>query len=204
MFLPKIFKSEDRELMAKIISENAFATLISGKEKLHATHCMMLLNGEPENFFIESHISRANPQAQTLTNGSEVLLDFLGAHAYVSSSWYQEQNVSTWNYEAVQIYGKVELMNDDELYHHLEKLTLKYERAQKCPFLVQNMDASFVQKEMKGAYGFKVIPIEILIKQKLSQNRNDDDYSNIISELSQCSDENSQKIAEEMRKIRKL
>lgn len=204
MFLPKIFKSEDRELMAKIINENAFATLITAKEKIRATHCMMMLNGTPDNFYIETHISRANPQAKILQDGDEVLLDFLGAHSYISSGWYAQENVSTWNYEAVQIRGNIVLMDDFELYSHLEKLTSKYESVQKCPFLVENMRPEFVQKEMKGAFGFKVIPTEIFIKQKLSQNRDDADFQNIISELSQKPDEYSRKIAEEMRKLREF
>lgn len=202
MFIPKLFKSEDRELMAKIISENAFAILISSKEKIRATHCMMLLNGTPDDFYIETHISGANPQAKILTDGDEVLLDFLGAHTYISSSWYSHENVSTWNYEAVQIYGKIYLMNDEELVQHLEKLTSKYESQQKCPFLVENMQREFVQKEMKGAFGIKVYPTEIYIKQKLSQNRNEKDYQNIIAELETTENENSKKIAAAMRKLR--
>jgi transcriptional regulator len=37
---------------------------------------MMLNENDPENVYIETHISRANPQAKTLKNGDEVLCDF--------------------------------------------------------------------------------------------------------------------------------
>ncbi|MGZ5198075.1 MAG: FMN-binding negative transcriptional regulator, partial [Kaistella sp.] len=37
MYIPKIYKSEDLELMKEIISENGFALLISNQEKLAAT-----------------------------------------------------------------------------------------------------------------------------------------------------------------------
>ena len=63
-------------------------------------------------------------------------------------------------------------MTDEELYKHLEKLTTKYEKYQKCPMYVQNMGEDFVMKEMKGAFGINIIPDEIFIKTKLSQNRN--------------------------------
>ncbi|MET3538793.1 FMN-binding negative transcriptional regulator [Chryseobacterium limigenitum] len=202
MFIPKIYRSEDYQLMKQIIKENAFALLISSVEKIRATHSMMVLNeDDPENIYIESHISRANPQAKTLKNGDEVLCDFLGAHAYISSSWYDHVNVSTWNYEAVQIYGKVELMNQEELYNHLEKLTSKYENFQKCPMFVEKMGREFVEKEMKGAFGIKIIPTEIFIKQKLSQNRKEADFQNIISNL-ENTDENGKKIAERMKNIK--
>lgn len=203
MFIPKLYRSEDFDLMKEIIRENAFALLISSAEKIRATHSMMILNeDDPENIYVETHISRANPQAKTLKDGDEVLCDFLGAHAYISSSWYDHMNVSTWNYEAVQIHGTVQLMNSGELYQHLDKLTSKYENFQKCPVMVKDMGKEFVEKEMKGAFGLKIIPTEIFIKQKLSQNRKEHDFQNIISEL-ENSDENGRKIAEKMKLIRK-
>lgn len=203
MFIPKLYRSEDLNVMKAIISENSFALLISSVDKLRATHSMMMFNEDnPENLYIETHISRANPQAKTLKNGDEVLCDFLGAHAYISSSWYDHVNVSTWNYEAVQIYGKVELMDHDELYAHLDKLTSKYEKFQQCPMMVKDMGKDFVEKEMKGAFGIKIMPTEIFIKQKLSQNRKEDDFNNIISQL-EASDDSARKIAEKMKLIKK-
>lgn len=199
MYIPKLYKSEDLHLMKEIIKENAFALLISSADKIRATHSMMMLNeDDPESTYIETHISKANPQAKILKNGDEVLCDFLGAHTYISSSWYDHINVSTWNYEAVQIYGKVEVMNNDELYNHLEKLTSKYESVQQCPMFVKDMGKEFVEKEMKGAFGLKIIPSEIFIKQKLSQNRKENDFLSIISHL-ENSDENGRKIAEKMK-----
>ncbi|MEN4758850.1 FMN-binding negative transcriptional regulator [Chryseobacterium sp. C39-AII1] len=203
MFVLKLYKSEDYNLLKEIIRENSFALLISSVDKIRATHAMMMLNeDDPENIYIETHISRANPQAKTLKNEDEVLCDFLGAHTYISSSWYDHINVSTWNYEAVQIYGKVELMNHDELYNHLDKLTSKYENFQQCPMMVKDMGKEFVEKEMKGAFGLKIIPTEIFIKQKLSQNRKENDFQNIISNL-ENGDENGKRIAEKMKLLKK-
>lgn len=204
MFIPKLYRSEDSDLMREIIRENAFALLISSVDKIRATHSMMMLNeNDPENVYIETHISRANPQAKILKDGDEVLCDFLGAHTYISSSWYDHINVSTWNYEAVQVYGKVKLMDPEELYLHLEKLTSQYETLQKCPVMVKDMDQAFVEKEMKGAFGLKIIPTEIFIKQKLSQNRKEDDFQSIISHLENSSDIYAAKIAEKMKLIKK-
>ncbi len=203
MFIPKLYRSEDYNLMREIIKENSFALLISSVDKIRATHSMMMLNeDDPETTYIETHISRANPQAKILKNGDEVLCDFLGAHNYISSSWYDHINVSTWNYEAVQVYGKVEVMSHDELYAHLDKLTSKYESFQQCPMMVKDMGREFVEKEMKGAFGIKIIPTEIFIKQKLSQNRKENDFNNIITQLEQ-SDGNARKIAEKMKLIKK-
>ncbi|MBW8361996.1 MAG: FMN-binding negative transcriptional regulator [Kaistella sp.] len=201
MYIPKIYKSEDLSLMKEIISENGFALLISNEDKLSATHSMFLLNETADGFYLETHISKANFQAKVLKDGDEVLCDFLGAHSYISSSWYDHKNVSTWNYEAVQIRGKVKLMTDDELYHHLEKLTSKYEKVQKCPMLVESLGAEYVRNQMQGAFGINIIPEEVHIVSKLSQNRDEKNKESIITNLKETDNPNSIKIAEKMQII---
>ncbi|MBD8016970.1 FMN-binding negative transcriptional regulator [Kaistella pullorum] len=199
MYIPKIYKSEDRQLMKEIITENAFALLISNKEKLWATHSMFILNGSEPDFFLETHVSKGNLQAHVLEDGDEVLCDFLGANAYISSSWYDHINVSTWNYEAVQVRGKIRLMTDDELYNHLYKLTHKYEQKQKCPVFPEKIGEENIRQEMKGAFGINIYPTEIHIASKLSQNRKEADFDNIIKELQASRDENSNKVAARMK-----
>ena len=184
MLFPKLFRSEDFNLLKEIIKENAFSSLISYKSKITSTKAMMQLK-ELDNdlFIIETHINRANPVAKKIEIGDEVLCDFLGAHSYISSSWYDHTNVSTWNYEEVQIYGLVEIMSDDELYNHLKKLTDFFELPQKCPMTLERMGKEFVEKEMKGALGIKIIPTDVKIKRKLSQNRDDANIQRIIENL---------------------
>jgi transcriptional regulator len=186
MLFPKLFRSEDFNLLKEIIKENAFSSLISYKSKITSTKAMMQLK-ELDNdlFIIETHINRANPVAKKIEVGDEVLCDFLGAHSYISSSWYDHTNVSTWNYEEVQIYGLVEIMSDDELYNHLKKLTDFFELPQKCPMTLERMGKEFVEKEMKGALGIKIIPTDVKIKRKLSQNRDEANIHRIIENLNE-------------------
>lgn len=202
MYIPKIYRSEDRQLMKEIITENAFALLISNKEKLWATHSMFLFNDTAQDFYLETHVSRGNLQAQVLEDGDEVLCDFLGANAYISSSWYDHLNVSTWNYEAVQVRGKIKRMTADELYDHLRKLTFKFEQKQKCPVFADKIGEENIREEMKGAFGINIFPTEIHIASKLSQNRKEADFENIIKELEQSPEENSGKIANRMKEFR--
>ena len=203
MILPKLFKSENYELLREIVKENAFSNLISYTDRVRSTQAMMMLNEtDAENFYIETHVHRANPVAKGIKDGDFLLCDFLGAHTYISSSWYDHTNVSTWNYEAVQIYGKVALMTDDELYNHLKKLTDTFESSQKCPVTVEKMGREFVEKEMKGALGIKIIPMEVSIKQKLSQNRDDANYDLIIYNLEKSNDAMDKKIGAKMKALR--
>lgn len=204
MYLPKLFKSEDYLLFKEIIRENSFSSLITFKERIRSTKAMFLLSEKSNNkYHLETHISRANPVAKYLEKEDEVLCDFLGAHTYISSSWYDHINVSTWNYEAVQVYGSVTFMSDEELYHHLSTLTQKYEASQKCPLSVEKMGQAYIEKEMKGALGIKIMPTEVAIKQKLSQNRDDNDYKNIIHNLEQSEAQMDQIIAYKMKALKK-
>lgn len=203
MLLPELFKSEDFELLKEIIEENSFSNLIIFKNRIISTKSMMLVNGiEKDNFFIETHLNKANPVARNIKKTEhEVLCDFTGAHTYISSSWYDHINASTWNYEAVQIYGNVEIMSDEALYNHLKKLTDKYEAFQKCPMTVEKMGKDFVEKEMKGALGIKIMPTEIKIKQKLSQNRDEKNFKMIIENLEKSDHPMDNIMAQKMKKL---
>ncbi|MFZ1455225.1 MAG: FMN-binding negative transcriptional regulator [Saprospiraceae bacterium] len=204
MYLPKLFKSEDYLLLKEIIIENSFSSLITFNGRIRSTKAMFLLCENNSNkFHLETHLSRANPISKSIEKDDEVLCDFLGAHTYISSSWYDHINVSTWNYEAVQVYGGVTFMSDDELYQHLSTLTQKYEASQKCPLTVEKMGQAYIEKEMKGALGIKIMPTEVAIKQKLSQNRDDNDYNNIIQNLEQSDGIMNQIIAHKMKALRK-
>jgi transcriptional regulator len=203
MYLPKLFKSENFELLKEIIKENSFSSLITYKERIISTKAMMQINELGDNFFIiETHINKVSPIAKKIEEGDEVLCDFLGAHTYISSSWYDHINVSTWNYEEIQIYGRVEIMSDKELYNHLKKLTDYFELPQKCPITTERMGAEFVEQEMKGALGLKIIPTEIKIKQKLSQNRDEVNFQRIINKLKESNSQMDNIISEKMDKLK--
>jgi len=204
MYLPKIFKSEDLNLLKEIIEEHAFSSLITYKDKILSTKAMMQFKELEKGLFIlETHLSRANPIAKKIEKGDVVLCDFLGAHAYISSSWYNHINVSTWNYEEVQIYGIVEIMTDDELFDHLKKLTTFFESPQKCPMTFERMGTEFVKKEMTGALGIKIIPTEVKIKQKMSQNRDAINYQNIIENLQESACSMDKIVAKKMIDLKK-
>ena len=66
---------------------------------------------------------------------------------------------------------------------------------------VQNMGDDFVRKEMKGAFGMNIIPDEIFIKSKLSQNRNKKNLNMIIENLQDSGDNNALIIADKMLKV---
>lgn len=46
---------------------------------------------------------------------SKVLVIFRGENSYISSSWYSEPEVPTWNYRAVHVYGRLRELSEEAL-----------------------------------------------------------------------------------------
>lgn len=204
MFIPNLHKNENIEEVKNFLNENSFGILISQVDgRISGTHIPMELdkdeNGED---VLVGHIAKANPQSKNLKNAEEILAIFNGPHSYISSSWYQKENVPTWNYIAVHVYGKVKIIEGKELLESLTKLVDKYEQDSKNPVSVKKM-SSRTLKQVNGIVGFSIKINEIQAAYKLSQNKEETDYHNITSELEKVGDSNSIGIAEEMKKAKR-
>ncbi|TQS74982.1 FMN-binding negative transcriptional regulator [Ornithinibacillus gellani] len=201
MYIPSRFKVTDAAEIAGFIQENSFGTIITIEDgKPIATHIPMQFHQKHEASYITGHFAIANPQWKTMKNGKEkVLVIFQGPHAYISSTWYQHENVPTWNYQAIHVYGMPRILNDQELEEDLTALLEKYERHRSPAVLWENM-SSETKKQIKGIVGFEIKIEEIQAAYKLSQNRNEVDYQQIIQQLKQENNPNAAQIAQQMEK----
>ncbi len=201
MYTPKLYREEDRERIIEFLKQNNFPALVSHDgQSLVATHLPVeVIEGEEGALTILGHMSRANPQWKSFGE-QEVLLIFQGAHTYISPRWYNHVNVPTWNYMMVHVYGKVRAVEGEELYSLLSRLIGKHEVP--ASYSLEGLPQDFVEKEMKGVFGFALDVTRFDASYKLSQNRNDEDYENIIRELEGRGDENSLEVARGMRKAR--
>ncbi len=201
MYIPKLYREEDREKILEFLKQNNFPALVTyDGEKPTATHLPVeVLENENGSLTILGHMSRANPQWRSFGE-QEVLLIFQGAHTYISPRWYDHVNVPTWNYMMVHVYGKVRLVEGEELHSLLSRLVKNHEEP--TAYSLEALPQDFVQKEMNGVVGFAVDVARVDAGYKLSQNRNDEDHENIIRELKGRGDENSAAVAESMRTMR--
>lgn len=201
MYIPKQFKVNDVEEIREFVQQNSFATLVTTKKgKPIATHLPMQLIKEDEDYFITGHMAYGNPQWRTFVESEEVLVMFQGPHAYISSSWYEQENVPTWNYQAVHIYGPARILELEELKEDLTKLLEKYEKHREIPVLWDKLSPSLLEKELKGIVGFKIKVREVQAAYKLSQNRNERDYLTITEQLKKEGNPDSKQMAELMQK----
>lgn len=201
MYIPKLYREEDREKILAFLRENNFAALITyDGERPLATHVPVdVSETDGGGLTISGHIARANPQRQTF-DGRDALLIFHGAHAYISPRWYNHVNVPTWDYMIIHVSGKVREIEGEELYAALSRLVQRQEA--QTPYRLEGLPQDFVLKQMQGIAGFAVDVTQVEAGYKLSQNRNAEDYENIGRELDKRGDENSKAVAQAMREWR--
>ncbi|KAL5042229.1 hypothetical protein BDW71DRAFT_217075 [Aspergillus fruticulosus] len=143
MFFASAHAETDEETLFQFIEENPFGMLITGIESsrqdfLQCTHVPFVLDlpgaeEKPSRPQLRAHIAKQNPQARALlelADGTlpnifplerDVLVVFNGRHDhYVTPKFYTETKpttgkvVPTWNYSAVQVYGKLSLYYDSK------------------------------------------------------------------------------------------
>ena len=195
-----------RSRIFDFIRKNSFAVLVSSNNNVPtATHIPIELAFDAQNNpILRGHVARANPHWQLWQQPSPALVIFTGAHSYISSSWYEKQNVSTWNYLAVHVSGEIRIVDDETLYESLKDLTNKYEKHQDTPLYFEQLGETEIRKQMRGIVGFEITVTNIEAKAKLSQNRNDKDYKHIVEKLNKTDDFQAHEIADEMEKRRPL
>src|SRR4051812_14263478 len=138
MYAPKYSRQENPEELKRFIRENGFAILFSELDgKPWATHIPLILSKDATR--LTGHVSRANRQWKNFENGKEVLAVFSGPHAYISSSWYDHENVPTWNYIAVHVTGNIRTIEGEALLDHLKELVDQYEINSPNPVSVERM-----------------------------------------------------------------
>ena len=202
MYIHPKNKEEDENEIFNFIQAHPFATLVGTvNNQPWAVHIPLLLSDDRK--MLIGHIAKANPIWKNFETQTSALVIFMGAHAYVSSSWYDHENVSTWNYQAVHVYGRIQLQSEESFRKALANLTTHFEKGMKHPRLMENMSDKFIQQEMRAAIGFQLSIDKIEASYKLSQNRDDKNHHNIVTELENLPDENANAIAKAMRSQRK-
>lgn len=172
MYTPASFRQENPDELFGLIEHHSFAVLVAEQQgELVASHLPLLVDRAAGPLGqLQGHMARANSQWREL-NGREVLAIFSGPHAYVSPTWYgAAPMVPTWNYLALHVTGRFELMEEDgAVLEVLQRMASKYEAAQPRPWSFDK-DNDYERKLLKGIVGFRIAISRIEGKWKLGQN----------------------------------
>ncbi|KAE9649947.1 FMN-binding negative transcriptional regulator [Pseudomonas sp. PB105] len=203
MYTPRAFAIDDLPEIQQLIQHTRLAQVVTfGEQGLQASHLPLLLNpDEGPNGTLYGHLAKANPQWRDLQNGSDALVIFAGADAYISPAFYPAKAehgkvVPTWNYIAVHAYGKAEVFTEAErLLALVSALTERHETGRAQPWAVSDAPADYIDGMLKAIVGF-ALPIERVIgKRKLGQNRSAADMAGMREGLAASPDLRDQALA---------
>ena len=175
MYIPHQYKNEDLNQVKEFIIQHPFAILVNDLNgEPWASHIPLELGkNQNGNDVLIGHLAKANPQWKAFDLNDRVLAIFNGPHTYISSSWYKEEEVPTWNYIAVHIYGRVRIQNEQQLRQSLSELVDRYEKESEHPVSVDKLSPK-TMRQIRGVIGFEITVDKIQAAYKLSQGRSQD------------------------------
>jgi len=178
MYIPNSFSATDESAL-DLIELIGFGQLISiVEDHIEVSYLPVLLDREKKT--LVTHAAKLNPHIQALSLNSKVTMTFLGPHGYISPSWYTQNSVPTWNYQAVEVKGEVRVVNDEQELHTLvSKMSRFYENRHTNGA----WDAQYNQTMLKHIVGIEISINSIQGKFKLSQNKSNEDVQRVIHKL---------------------
>lgn len=203
MYKSAVFTTENQNEVLDFMNQNAFVTLIGFDGDFPiATQVPVIVAINQDSIQLFGHVMTKTDHCRAFEKHPNVLVMFTGAHAYISAAVYENpQSVSTWNYKTVQVKGTIKLLNPDDTYQTIKRLTDQYENPEKSPAAFHKMNEDYLQKNLKAITGFEILVTQIDHVFKLSQNHSVKNKENIISNLENNGDALSHEVAKEMKKI---
>lgn len=197
------YKEKDQEVVIRFIHEHPFA-FVSGCDENGipvATQVPVFIEERNGTYFLTGHIMRQTDHHKAFEKNPNVLAVFTGPHTYVSATWYSNpRQASTWNFMSVFVKGKIKFLDEEGLMNVLKKLTLHFEKDNTASTTIfDNLAPEYKQPLMKAIAAFEIEVESIENVFKLSQDRDEASYHNIIQKLSEQGGDGKY-IAEEMRK----
>jgi transcriptional regulator len=182
------YKEKDREKLVEFMRNHPFVTLIGcdNKCRIEATQIPVLIEEKDGRLFIHGHIAKKSDHHKAFEENPNVLALFTGAHTYVSGSWYSgnPHQASTWNYISVHARGQIKFSGENALIELLKKLSLQFENNDTTSSTVyDNLPVEYKEKLVKAILAFEIEVTELDNVYKLSQNRDEKSYDNIIEQL---------------------
>ncbi len=185
MYVPPHFAENRPDVIRHIIEEYALGTLVTnGVSGLDANQIPFeLTQMEGSHGLLRGHIARANPLWKEIRDGSDVLVVFRAADAYISPNWYPSKHethrlVPTWNYQVVNLYGKIRFIEDEKFLRAIVgRLTKSHESRTEGEraWRMADAPADYIATMLDAIVGIEIAFDRVVAKSKLSQNREERD-----------------------------
>ena len=182
------YKEHDLEKLISFMRDHPFVTLIGSDKngRIEVTQIPVLVEEKEGKLFIYGHIAKKSDHHQAFEENPNALALFTGPHTYVSGSWYSgnPQQASTWNYISIHARGQIRFLDEAALITLLKKLSLRFENNNTASSTVyDNLPNDYREKLIKAILAFELEITEMDNVHKLSQNRDEKSYDNIVQQL---------------------
>jgi transcriptional regulator len=193
MYQPAQFAEHRPEEWHRLIREHPLGMLVTATAAgLEAEHLPFVLEAErgPTGTLL-AHVARANPVWRAVGEGDAVMVVFRGVQGYISPSWYpskheHHRHVPTWNYEVVHVHGRIRVLDDTNAVRGaVAKLTRQSEAGEPVPWKMGDAPADYLASELAHIVAIEIAIERIEGKRKLSQNRDERDFRNVVETLEQ-------------------
>jgi transcriptional regulator len=195
------FKEKDQQVVLDFIRQHPFAFIAGCSEdgKPVATQIPVFIDERAGKLFLSGHMMKNTDHHKAFMHNSNVLAVFTGAHTYVSASWYEDKKQgSTWNYMSVHAKGVLKFLDEQALLDVLKRTTNHFENNPYSGANFEDLPAEYVNSMAKAIIAFEVEILQIDNVFKLSQNRDEKSYHNIMEKLD-AQDAGGKYIAAEMK-----
>jgi transcriptional regulator len=178
-----------------------FLTGCDRDNKPIATQVPVFIDEIDGRLVLTGHIMKNTDHHKAFVHNPNVLAVFTSPHIYVSATWYSNPyQGSTWNYMSVHAKGTIRFTDEQALIDILRRLTLHYEGDNPASTTVfDNLPPEYTGRLIKAIVAFEINITEIDHVFKLSQDRDEKSFYNIIEKL-EGKGANGQFIADEMKK----
>ncbi|WP_298153595.1 FMN-binding negative transcriptional regulator [Flavobacterium sp.] len=194
-------KEHNEKEITDFINQYPFA-FITGCDAAHqpiVTQLPLFPEEKDGKKILRGHLMKNTDHHLAFMSNERVLVVFTGKSTYVSGTWYSNPYMaSTWNYMSVHIKGSIRFLDDHALEEVLRLTSLHFENNNENSTTVyDNLPMAFKQRVMGAIVAFEIEVVEIDTVFKLSQDRDEKSYQNIIAQL-KLGDHDGQVIASEM------
>lgn len=194
------FKETDADAIWQFLQEHSFIFLcgVNSRQEPVATQVPVFIDKTETGLILTGHIMKSTDHHKAFMENPNVLAVFTGSHSYVSASWYKnKQQASTWNYMSVHAKGRLHFLGEEELRSILQRTTDHFENNPHSGANYKDLPAAYITKHLEAIIAFEIAIQQVDPIFKLSQNRDEKSYDNIMQQLSQ-KDNNAQAIAKQM------
>ncbi|EPY14966.1 transcriptional regulator [Angomonas deanei] len=179
MYVPDAYKVEDKAKLFDGIKRIQVGHLVTQhKDELRTTFLPWIVSeSEGEQGVLYAHAAKANPISDLPRISDNVVIIFTGEHGYVSPSWMPSKKatggrvVPTWDYEAIQVKGNLEILKEKDTYMKLvSDVSDQNEKDRPEPWSVSDAPENYIKGKFNNIIGVKVTITGITGSHKYAQD----------------------------------